>query len=87
MVSLAITGSVLRSDVHQGQVEQTLRAGEHVAIAPEAIHRVRHAGDGPAVTLHAYSPPLHRVGTYEIASDGALLRQPRPADVPLEAAA
>lgn len=71
----------------RGPVGQTLRAGDHVAIAPEAIHRVRHAGEGLAVTLHAYSPPLNRVGTYEVASDGALLRHPRPAEVPLEAAA
>ena len=39
------------------------------------------------MTLHAYSPPLERVGTYEVADDGALLRHPRAADVPLEAAA
>jgi predicted metal-dependent enzyme (double-stranded beta helix superfamily) len=71
----------------RGPVEQTLGAGEHVAIAPEAIHRVRHAAGAPAVSLHAYSPPLNRVGTYEVASDGALLRHPRPADVPLEVAA
>jgi mannose-6-phosphate isomerase-like protein (cupin superfamily) len=71
----------------RGPGEHTLRVGEQVAIVPEAIHRVRHAGEGPAVTLHAYSPPLHRVGTYEVASDGALLRHPRPADVPLDAAA
>ena len=38
------------------------------------------------MTLHAYSPPLNRVGTYEVlAADGALLRHPRAADVPLEA--
>ena len=70
-----------------GRVARTLGAGERVAIAPEAIHRVRHTGEGPAVTIHAYSPPLHRVGTYEIAPDGALLRHPRPAEAPLEAAA
>ena len=70
-----------------GRVGRMLCAGEHVTIAPEAIHRVRHAGDAPAVTLHAYSPPLHRVGTYEVAEDGALLRHPRPAEQPLEAAA
>ncbi|MET0615365.1 MAG: cysteine dioxygenase family protein [Thermoleophilaceae bacterium] len=70
-----------------GPVRRTLGAGDHVTIAPEAIHRVRHTGDSPAVTLHAYSPPLHRVGTYEVAEDGALLRHPRPAERPLEAAA
>ena len=61
--------------------------GDTVTIAKEAIHRVRHAGHKPATTLHAYSPPLQRVGTYEVADDGALLRHPRPAETPLEAAA
>ncbi|MBN1529466.1 MAG: cysteine dioxygenase family protein [Thermoleophilaceae bacterium] len=70
-----------------GTVEATLTAGEAVTIAREAIHRVRHTGEAPAVTLHAYSPPLERVGTYEVADDGALLRHPRAADVPLDAAA
>jgi predicted metal-dependent enzyme (double-stranded beta helix superfamily) len=38
------------------------------------IHRVAHAGDGPAVTIHAYSPPLWRMGAYEIQADGGLRR-------------
>ena len=70
-----------------GAVERRVKSGELVTIAKEAIHRVRHTGDRPAVTLHAYSPPLSRVGTYEVADDGALLRHPRPAETPLEAAA
>jgi len=60
-------------------------AGALVEIAPEAIHRVRHAGDGPAVTLHAYSRPLMRVGTYETTPDGALVRYARDAETPLAA--
>ena len=40
------------------------------------IHRVTHAGDAPAVTLHAYSPRLRRMGAYAVASDGALKRHP-----------
>jgi mannose-6-phosphate isomerase-like protein (cupin superfamily) len=71
----------------QGTVERRVGAGEVVEIRQEAIHRVRHTGNEPAVTLHAYSPPLSRVGTYEVADDGALLRHPRPAETPLEAAA
>jgi quercetin dioxygenase-like cupin family protein len=70
-----------------GPVEVALGAGDTVTIAREAIHRVRHRGATPAVTLHAYSPPLRRVGTYEIAADGALLRHPRPSDVTLAAVA
>jgi len=70
-----------------GTVDAQLSAGDTVTIASEAIHRVRHAGLAPAVTLHAYSPPLSRVGTYEVAGDGSLLRHSRSPDLPLEAAA
>jgi quercetin dioxygenase-like cupin family protein len=70
-----------------GAVERRLEKGATVTIGKEAIHRVKHAGNQPAVTLNAYSPPLSRVGTYEFAENGALLRHPRPAETPLEAAA
>lgn len=40
------------------------------------IHRVTHAGSQPAVTLHAYSPRLRRMGAYAVARDGALQRHP-----------
>ena len=49
--------------------------GEVISMPPEAIHRVLHHGDGPAVTIHAYSPPLTRTGAYRITPDGALQRE------------
>ncbi len=67
---------------HRARSSARSATGDTVTIAREAIHRVRHAGTGPATTLHAYSPPLQRVGTYEVADDGALLRHPRPAETP-----
>jgi hypothetical protein len=54
-------------------------AGEAFGVPPAAIHRVLHAGDRPAVTLHAYSPPLARMGAYEEDEDGLLLRHARAA--------
>ena len=42
--------------------------------AASDIHRVLHEGDVPAVTIHAYSPPLWRMGAYEIAESGELRR-------------
>ena len=39
------------------------------------IHRVLHAGGEPAVTLHLYSPPLRRMGAYEVLADGRLARR------------
>jgi predicted metal-dependent enzyme (double-stranded beta helix superfamily) len=39
------------------------------------IHRVLHGGGEPAVTLHLYSPPLRRMGAYEVLGDGRLARR------------
>ena len=52
-------------------------SGDHRAARPSTASAT--PARRPAVTLHAYSPPLDRVGTYEVADDGALLRHPRPA--------
>jgi hypothetical protein len=40
------------------------------------IHRVTHAGTTPATTVHAYSPPLRRMGAYLIQPGGTLERHP-----------
>ena len=53
---------------------RTFGAGATFAFGASDIHRVAHAGGGPAVTIHAYSPPLWRMGAYEIESDGGLRR-------------
>jgi quercetin dioxygenase-like cupin family protein len=50
-------------------------AGQRFDIPPNAIHRVIHAGEQPAITLHAYSPPLIRMGAYKIGAQGELERQ------------
>jgi quercetin dioxygenase-like cupin family protein len=49
-------------------------AGETFTVPASAIHRVLHAGAGPAVTIHAYSPPLTRVGAYRVRGNGELQR-------------
>ncbi|MEA2291890.1 MAG: hypothetical protein QOF17_910 [Solirubrobacteraceae bacterium] len=49
-------------------------AGEAFAFGPADIHRVAHEGAAPAVTVHAYSPPLWRMGAYEVADSGELRR-------------
>ena len=59
-------------------------AGAIFTVEPAAIHRVHHTAVEPSLTLHAYSPPLARVGTYEVAETGALLRHPRAGDERLE---
>jgi quercetin dioxygenase-like cupin family protein len=54
---------------------RTLGPGETFTVPPVAIHRVLHAGSGPAVTIHAYSPPLVRSGAYRIDAAGELQRE------------
>jgi Cysteine dioxygenase type I len=49
-------------------------AGQSFSFAASDIHRVLHAGTEPAVTLHAYSPPLWRMGAYAVRPDGVLAR-------------
>ncbi len=81
-----IDGSIVEERLYlAGARAARYGAGELIEVPSEAIHRVRHAGEAPAVTLHAYSPPLSRVGTYEIAPSGALLRHAKDADTPLAA--
>src|SRR4051794_9631423 len=74
--------------VVRGQVlEERLRVGAEVSSAvygpgetfdftASDIHRVTHAGDAPAVTMHAYSPRLRRMGAYRVSDEGALQRHP-----------
>jgi predicted metal-dependent enzyme (double-stranded beta helix superfamily) len=50
--------------------------GDTFDFTSSEIHRVTHAGAEPAVTLHAYSPRLRRMGAYAVARDGALQRHP-----------
>ena len=62
----------LRLDAAPGG--RVIGTGATFTVAPSAIHRVLHAGSRPAVTIHAYSPPLRRTGAYRVGSDGELER-------------
>jgi predicted metal-dependent enzyme (double-stranded beta helix superfamily) len=55
--------------------DRLFAVGEAFHFSAADIHRVRHAGSDPAVTLHAYSPPLTRMGAYYVDGDGVLARQ------------
>jgi predicted metal-dependent enzyme (double-stranded beta helix superfamily) len=73
-----VSGAVLeeRLAIDGPPHQRTIKAGESFHFSPADIHRVRHAGSDPAVTLHAYSPPLLRMGAYVIRDDGVLARRP-----------
>jgi predicted metal-dependent enzyme (double-stranded beta helix superfamily) len=51
------------------------RAGETFEFDASHVHRMRQDAATPAVSIHAYSPPLWRMGTYEVEPDGTLRRR------------
>jgi predicted metal-dependent enzyme (double-stranded beta helix superfamily) len=55
--------------------EKVFKAGGSFNFSATDIHRVRHTGNSPAVTLHAYSPPLLSMGAYVVDDNGRLARQ------------
>jgi predicted metal-dependent enzyme (double-stranded beta helix superfamily) len=51
------------------------RAGEVFDFDASHVHRMRHDVDTRAVSIHAYSPPLWRMGAYSVDPDGTLRRE------------
>lgn len=81
--AVAVLEGAVREDrlaVGGSPASRVVEAGGAFTFGAADIHRVLHAGDGPAVTLHAYSPPLARLGAYEIRPDGVLVRHSLPAE-------
>jgi len=74
-----VSGSVREERLVLGRppdapISRTAHAGSSFTFGASDIHRVLHAGTEPAVTIHAYSPPLVRMGSYAIEADGRLRR-------------
>jgi predicted metal-dependent enzyme (double-stranded beta helix superfamily) len=51
---------------------RTIMAGGVRAFGPDYVHDVRNDAVDPAVSVHAYSPPLASMRRYELAPDGLL---------------
>jgi predicted metal-dependent enzyme (double-stranded beta helix superfamily) len=87
--AVAVVGGRVREERLRIGGEPSTRsfaAGEAFHFAPSDIHRVRHEGRDPAVTLHVYSPPLARMGAYAIGTDGVLERRTQGSSEELRAA-
>lgn len=54
-------------------VPQELAAGLTQTVAVGSLHDVLNAGTEPAVSIHAYSPPLTRMTYWATSSDGRLV--------------
>jgi mannose-6-phosphate isomerase-like protein (cupin superfamily) len=84
-----ISGQVREERLRVGAptARQVVGPGSTITIPPVAIHRVRHAGATPAVTIHAYSPPLVRTGVYRLGAAGELERRSMSVEEDLRAEA
>jgi mannose-6-phosphate isomerase-like protein (cupin superfamily) len=75
---IAVISGCVRDErlaVGSGPVVREVSAGECFNVPATAIHRVLHGGTEPAITIHAYSPPLNRMGSYRVGPRGELERQ------------
>jgi len=72
-----VAGEVIEERLVVGGAPRELRhrAGETFDFDASHVHRMRHDAATPAVTIHAYSPPLWRMGAYEVEPDGTLRRR------------
>jgi tellurite resistance-related uncharacterized protein len=67
-----LTGTLTEAVVTGGHLlDAERRAGESVGFGPRYVHDVRNLSDAPAVSVHAYSPPLTTMTYYDL-SDGRL---------------
>jgi predicted metal-dependent enzyme (double-stranded beta helix superfamily) len=71
-----VRGAIVEERLVVGGPPQRLprRAGEAFAFDASHVHRMRKDDTALAVSIHAYSPPLSRMGAYEVAADGTLRR-------------
>jgi predicted metal-dependent enzyme (double-stranded beta helix superfamily) len=70
-----VSGAVTESSPRIGgnHAYRRVAAGQTFSFGPENIHRI--AGeDDESVSIHAYSPPIWRLGQYRIDADGMLRR-------------
>ncbi len=71
-----VTGALAESNPRIGgePVTRIVGAGEAFAFGPDHIHRLTGVEDR-SVSIHAYSPPLWRLGQYSIDPDGVMRRR------------
>jgi len=67
-----LSGTLTEAVVADGRARDRQRpAGESVGFGPRYVHDVRNLDQTPAVSVHAYSPPLTSMTYYDLA-DGKL---------------
>ena len=72
-----VAGELIEERLVLGGAPRSFRhpAGDVFDFDAAHVHRMRQDSDVPAVSIHAYSPPLWRMGSYAVAQDGELRRR------------
>jgi predicted metal-dependent enzyme (double-stranded beta helix superfamily) len=72
-----VQGEIVEERLVVGGASRQLprRAGETFDFDASHVHRMRQDDPALAVSIHAYSPPLWRMGSYEVEADGTLRRR------------
>jgi Cysteine dioxygenase type I len=72
-----VEGEVIEERLVLGGAPRQLHqhAGDVFDFDASHVHRMCQVFDAPAVSIHAYSPPLWRMGAYALAPDGTLRRR------------
>ena len=72
-----VAGEILEERLVLGGAPRRRRHGAGAVFDFDAshVHRMNQDSADPAVSIHAYSPPLWRLGTYAVGSDGTLRRE------------
>jgi len=70
-----VAGTLLECNPRIGgeHLETVISEGESFSFGPDHIHRLTGAVHG-SVSIHAYSPPLWRLGQYSISGSGVMRR-------------
>ena len=72
-----VSGSLVEKRwVRHGLRSRRVSAGRSLGFPLGHVHDVGNTEPSPAVSVHAYSPPLRRVGAYVVGSGGTLARHP-----------
>jgi mannose-6-phosphate isomerase-like protein (cupin superfamily) len=62
-------------ELRPGQKARIVNAGQSRTFGPDYSHDVRNVSGAPAVSIHAYSPPLSEMNEYEMEGSRLVVRQ------------
>ncbi len=84
--SFAVAGGTLvemfRRSGNRRLSRRQLSEGEHTSFGATHVHNVRHTGNGQALSIHAYSPPLVAMTYYDLGPFGLTAKETLAVDSP-----